>query len=138
MAYGSDVYLVKEILLRILTNHPDILPTIADLVGLPRQPAWQGRSLLEDGRSQLVYFYSASGRQLVGLRDGRWKLIWNRTTRTTQLFDLEEDPGETRDLTAELVNRRFLDVLGRTADDLDAEWRGWARRDSDLGRRSGW
>ncbi len=88
-----------------VTNHLDILPTVADLLDLPRAPAWQGRSLLEDGPSRMTYFYSVSGRQLVGLRDGRWKVIWNRTTRRTHIFDLLEDPGEQQDLSEQFADR---------------------------------
>ena len=88
-----------------VTTHPDILPTVADLLELERGPAWQGRSLLEDGASRLAYFFSCSGRQLVGLRDGRYKVIWNLTSRSLQLFDLERDPGEQHDLSSLMSDR---------------------------------
>lgn len=88
-----------------VTNHLDMLPTVADMLDLPRGQAWQGRSLREDGRSRLIYFYSVSGRQLVGLRDGRYKVIWNRTARALEIFDLVEDPGERQDLSESLSDR---------------------------------
>jgi len=88
-----------------VTNHLDLLPTVADLLDLPHGHAWQGRSLLDDGSSRLVYFYSVSGRQLVGLRDGRYKVIWNRTSRSVEIFDLLEDPLEQNDLSSVLAER---------------------------------
>lgn len=102
-----------------VTNHTDVLPTIAELLDLPANPSWQGRSLLEDGPSLLTYFYSVTGRQLVGLRDGRYKVIWNRSTRTMELFDLLLDPGEQRN-----VAHLFEDRIGPYQQAL-TQWRSY-------------
>lgn len=81
-----------------VTSHVDILPTVADLLGIEPNPAWQGSSMVRDGPSGLVYFYSITGRYLVGLRDGRYKVIWNRDRDTLEIFDLATDPDEEHNL----------------------------------------
>jgi len=90
----------------------DIVPTLADLFGIRPRHATAGVSLrpvLEDGdvrelaERDFLIFESAHNHQ-IAVRRGRWKLIWTvqensaRLPREPQLFDLEADPGETRNL----------------------------------------
>jgi arylsulfatase A-like enzyme len=77
----------------------DTAPTVCDLLGLPIPPAYQGRSLL-DGRSGMVLFCTDYTLGLLGLRDGRWKLIHELESDRSRLYDLEDDPGEKRDVSA--------------------------------------
>ena len=74
----------------------DILPTILDLAGVPVEgPGLDGASLLRRPSRPAFVFWS--GWEVV--RDGAWKLL--RHGDTVLLFDLAEDPGETRNLAAE-------------------------------------
>ena len=81
----------------------DIAPTLLEMAGLPALPASQGESLLpaiQDGTAlerqalleswlpRLNYGWS----ELVALQDTRWKFI---RAPVSELFNLEEDPGET-------------------------------------------
>jgi hypothetical protein len=75
----------------------DTTPTVLDLLGLPLPATYQGRSLL-DGRSNLALFCTDYSLGFVGLRDGRWKMIHELDSGQSWLFDLENDPDETRDL----------------------------------------
>jgi len=78
----------------------DIAPTIADLVGQEgrgRQEAQDGRSLL-DATPRLAFFFADYSRRLVGLRDGRFKAIADLDSARTVLYDLDDDPGEQRDI----------------------------------------
>jgi arylsulfatase A-like enzyme/Tfp pilus assembly protein PilF len=88
----------------------DVAPTILDLLGLPPLPAPHARSLvpLLDGRrpgpppaayseTLLPKFYM-NWAPLRSLRDGRYKLI---DAPRPELYDLEADPGESRNLYAE-------------------------------------
>ncbi|MGE0807849.1 MAG: sulfatase-like hydrolase/transferase [Burkholderiaceae bacterium] len=144
----------------------DLLPTMLDAVGVP-QPSHrvQGRSLLPLWReaglpaawrefvfSELDYSFWTDtrlrlGRPLDGCRarmvcDGRWKLVTYQGYERVQLFDLDEDPGELRDLGTDPargpVLRRLSDALQdwslgipahETApDDWVSAW--WARNES--------
>ena len=116
----------------------DIFPTLCDLTGVGIPESVEGRSLvpaMRDGderiRETLLFAYKWIHR---GVRDERYKLIEYLVNgkRTTQLFDLQEDPNELRNLAddaglsgmlghlrGELV--RWRDELG----DSDEFWRGY-------------
>jgi arylsulfatase A-like enzyme len=78
----------------------DLLPTVADYLGLDAPEGSQGVSLLRmldegDAAQRPVYFRNQSGSQY-GLRAGRWK--WVARENAGELYDLDDDPRETRDL----------------------------------------
>jgi arylsulfatase A-like enzyme len=75
----------------------DTAPTILDLLGLPAPTNFQGRSLL-DPQQRMALFCTDYSQGLLGLRDGRWKLIHNLDSGRAQLFDLLTDPDEGHDL----------------------------------------
>jgi arylsulfatase A-like enzyme len=89
----------------------DLAPTLLDLVGVPAPAGFRGRSLraLLDGRDDGAWLEERPiyvgvpdrRRDVAALRRGPWKLIRDGETGAMQLFHLERDPGETRDLSAE-------------------------------------
>ncbi|MCB9916322.1 MAG: sulfatase-like hydrolase/transferase [Planctomycetes bacterium] len=99
-----------------LSSGVDVLPTLADLLGLTLPapvdgvslvPALDGaplpdRAVFCEATQPVVGLEQASPwagqRKPRALRRGRWKLIEAPYLGRFQLFDLEEDPGETRDL----------------------------------------
>jgi len=83
----------------------DIYPTLCDLVGaqLPMgidgqsfKPVMNGRTTV--ARSELFLSYLDLQR---AFRDERWKLIRYPQVNVTQLFDLQTDPDEMRDLSSD-------------------------------------
>ena len=102
----------------------DIFPTLCDLVGLPTPESVEGRSLapILSGERQAVYdglFFAYRDVQRA-VRDDRHKLIeyFVDGARTTQLFDVQDDPWEVNNL-ADALER--ADDLARLREDL-AEW----------------
>lgn len=91
----------------------DVAPTLFELTGT-RGFATQGTSLLPqiDGRAPTGRRLAFTERRLLpfskqlrfrsreqfAVQDGRWKLILSTPFPRTQLYDLAQDPGETRDL----------------------------------------
>jgi arylsulfatase A-like enzyme/tetratricopeptide (TPR) repeat protein len=85
----------------------DLVPTVLDLVGLPPQPEIDGRSLarlvLDPGADWHELAYSETyfprfhfgWQHLRALRDGHWKYI---EAPRPELYDVVQDPGETRNL----------------------------------------
>ncbi|HWB82882.1 MAG TPA: sulfatase [Bryobacteraceae bacterium] len=71
----------------------DIAPTILDLMGLALPEQYQGRSVLNPV-SRMALFFTDYSLGLLGLRDGRWKFIYEIGSGKTQLFDLQRDPSE--------------------------------------------
>lgn len=96
----------------------DILPTLLDYLGIPPPPGLEGeslRGLVERGAPGPRHQFASQGSQRMAA-DGRFKLIHDLEAKSYQLFHLEADPGETRDVLAE--NRRDF---FRTREAL-AEW----------------
>jgi arylsulfatase A-like enzyme len=104
----------------------DVAPTLLDLAGLPVPEDFAGRSLRgvitgEDPGDWLaerpLYIDVpdvASG--AVALRRGAWKLVRPGGSRPPELYRLDDDPGETRDLAASEGER-----LGELSRLLDAQ-----------------
>ncbi|HUY34338.1 MAG TPA: sulfatase-like hydrolase/transferase [Pirellulales bacterium] len=90
---------------RVVGQHVDIAPTLLDLLGFAPPDEWQGRDLLAADRRPRAYFCSAGNEIVLGLRDGRYKYHFYVAGERDELFDLEADPGEERDLAAERPER---------------------------------
>jgi arylsulfatase A-like enzyme len=85
----------------------DIAPTILDLLGLEVPLAYQGVTLLRVQPETALFFTDYSTR-LVGLREERWKFIYEFESGRSSLFDLEHDPRETINLCARFPERTRL------------------------------
>jgi arylsulfatase A-like enzyme len=100
----------------------DIVPTLLDYLGIPAGPAkLEGESLrplIEKGTPGEPFQYSLAG-PYRAVADGRFKLIEHLARRDFQLFDLQGDPGETKDIRD--TDRR---TLHRLRGELDA----WMKR----------
>jgi arylsulfatase A-like enzyme len=75
----------------------DVAPTVLDLLGIPAPSGWQGQSLL-DRAPRVALFCTDYSLGLLGLRDGRWKLIHELESGRSTLYDLQDDPGEANDV----------------------------------------
>ena len=110
----------------------DILPTFLDAAGVACDPAqFDGRSMLElvrgntDGwRETIDMEHStcyAKENNWTGLTDGRFKYIYYAPDGRQQLFDLENDPDETRDLSSVPEHQETLRAWRRRMVDHLAE-----------------
>ena len=90
-----------------LASHVDVAPTVLDLLGLRPPAAYEGASLLSSRRAMALMFtdYALA---FLGLRDGRFKFILQVEADRSLLFDLHDDPEETKDLSA-IHPRRVAD-----------------------------
>jgi arylsulfatase I/J len=85
----------------------DMLPTLAKLAGadlsaakaLDGQDVWPMLASGGSGRTELVYNIEPTQG---AVRHGKWKLVWHAVLPPRiELFDLDADPGETRDVAAD-------------------------------------
>ncbi len=130
----------------------DLGPTILDALGAPELPNASGRSfwsVVKDPTApwldlafseyctdSVPAWTGGMAVQQRMIRDHRWKLCWYLGYRP-QLFDLLDDPDETRDLAE---NPRFAAVRDRLSQQLLADWdperirlrMAQRRRDKDL------
>jgi arylsulfatase A-like enzyme len=86
---------------RKVGGHVDVNPTIADVLGVPPSPSWRGRSLFDPRRTGRAYFYAANDDYLLGVREGKWKYIYNATRGRDELYDMEADPQELKNVARE-------------------------------------
>ena len=85
------------------------------VLGLPREPDVDGRSLFDPHRSERVFLFSANYPMLAGYREGQQKFIFDLMRGESALFDLESDPDEQYNIvdpdTAALGKRRLAGWL---------------------------
>ncbi|HLJ45178.1 MAG TPA: sulfatase [Bryobacteraceae bacterium] len=99
---------------RKIVSAVDLAPTILDLAGLPLPGNYEGKTLL-DSNSRMTMFFTDYSLRLAGLRDEHWKFIYEIGANRSKLFDLEQDPGETEDVSAREQTRvsAFARILKR-------------------------
>ncbi|MFB3880784.1 MAG: sulfatase [Armatimonadota bacterium] len=92
---------------RALTETVDLLPTVLDLLALPIPKSVQGRSLvpLITGETPAVHdfvFARAEGApESYLVRDQRWAMILFKGGRLRALYNLRDDPWQTRNVVAQ-------------------------------------
>jgi arylsulfatase A-like enzyme len=94
-------------------DHTALAPTVLDLLGVEAPERWQGRSML-DGERSMARFFTDYSFLYLGLRDGRFKYIHDSRAKTDELYDVEADPKERRNLAprhAELVQEYRANAL---------------------------
>jgi len=104
----------------------DVMPTLGKLCGVATPQGSNGRefsSVLKDpaqpGRPFLMFGYKTIQK---ALSDGRWKLIRYPHVDRTQLFDLQSDPFETKDLSADPAQaERIKAMLEKLAAEMKAD-----------------
>ena len=100
-------------------SHLDVLPTVADLLGVPPHPSWQGRSVRvphPDSVGHQPIFMNIQGlRTADAIVCWPYKLILERTSGKPYLFDLGRDPEEEVNLisTHEEIAKRLEDTLSK-------------------------
>ena len=123
-----------------LVGLADVMPTLLDLAGVPSPKTVEGQSILGARRDVLYGDCLENNGATRMLHDGRHKLIWYPAGNRVQLFDLAEDPTETRDVADDPaylnVRRHLTERLCNQlwGHDLDA---GWATADTLVGYEPG-
>ncbi len=124
----------------------DILPTFLDAAGVVYDPQWfDGRSMLDLVRGRVegwrpwidLEHSTCYARQNYwsALTDGRVKYIYYAPDGRQQLFDLQKDPGETRDLAPLAEHHALLDTWRRRLVEHLAERGAPFVVNGDLGQR---
>lgn len=109
----------------------DVMPTLLDYLGIQAPDGIQGQSLMPllrgEQLSPLPIMSSYGRRGYLALREGRWKWIGNEVRRLSgegfvtheELYDLEQDAGEQKNLAGREVER--AKQMSSRATKLDAE-----------------
>jgi len=72
----------------------DLAPTLLDLLELPPEPLFQGRSILKDGRERML----CETHNALACRTRNQKYIWDKRTGKVELYNLATDPDENENL----------------------------------------
>jgi arylsulfatase A-like enzyme len=90
----------------------DVFPTLGELAGVPPPEGNEGQSLARvlkgAAPTHREAIFTAYMKVQRAITDGRWKLIVYPQINKTQLFDLDEDPHETKDLAGDAAQERTL------------------------------
>lgn len=79
-------------------EHIDINPTLLDLMGVPANENWQGKSLVRAEPDAKAFFMSVGNEVVIGVRHGKYKYHYYVDVDREELFDLEQDPKELNSL----------------------------------------
>jgi len=80
----------------------DVAPTIANLLGLEKDPSWIGNDMFS-GQISPVFIYSRAAELHSGILNGNKKFFFNHVTGQNYFFDLASDPMEENNLAATLT-----------------------------------
>jgi len=103
LIYNKDL-IKKEIKLNAVTRHIDFLPTILDLIGLKKTPEEEGISMLSARKEQLVLLHTFWRDDFMGIRDGKWKYIRKMKSGHEELYNLDRDPLEKKNIADKFPN----------------------------------
>jgi len=123
-------------LTRQLGHIIDVLPTCLELAGAKYPRQFKGREMLPvEGRSLLpafngkeaprpnLVFWEQDGNRAV--RQGKWKLVWDGELKRWELYDMEADRTETKDLATQSPAK---------VKELAAEYDRWAQATGHTGQ----
>ncbi len=99
-----------------ITSHIDIAPTILDILGLPPLAHQEGISMFSRRREQMAIFQTYGPDHMMGVRDTRWKYLYNYTKNTVELYDVIADSDEKDNLVEKLpeVAKKYHAVLEKS------------------------
>ncbi len=113
-AYFISKKLPKGLEIKKQLRHIDIMPTILDFLNIPTKEGYkpmQGKSFLPciDGKEEERIAYSETGglggptpspeiHNVQSVRANQWKLIYNKTNKKKELYDLVKDKEEKNNL----------------------------------------
>jgi arylsulfatase A-like enzyme len=108
---------------KAMTLNVDFAPTLLDAAGIKTPADMQGRSFLPllegktpgDWRASMYYRYYHPGHHNVaahyGVRTGRYKLIYFNKLDQWELYDLQKDPRETRNVYSDPAYAKIVEEL---------------------------
>ena len=99
-----------------LASQVDLVPTVLDLFGFKDAYHSVGTSLVRKVNDRTVYFNNPFRAGFLGLRKGHLKCFVEVKTGRKVLFDLKDDPGESRNIGAQKIGT--LQEFSKRIDDM--------------------
>ena len=109
LIYDSDTVKYKN--LNFATS-VDIAPTIIDRLGLPIPKSWEGNSLYSEGIREFTFHQMGEHYAVIYTKKNmRLKYIFDNRTKKEELFDLNLDLYETKNIIDSVGESRYVDIL---------------------------
>lgn len=95
-----------------LAELADVMPTILDMCGIDIPKSVDGISLVSDKQRDYIFGEVSNGEKATRMiRDKKYKLIYYPCGNVKQLFDMDNDPYETHDLSKDSSYKEVLKSL---------------------------
>ncbi len=96
-----------------ITRHIDITPTILNLLKINLQPEYEGIPIFSSKRDQLALIHTYWKDDIMAIRDGKWKYIFNFSTGFEELFDISSDLSEKNNIAADnkIIAKRYANFI---------------------------
>jgi phosphoglycerol transferase MdoB-like AlkP superfamily enzyme len=98
-----------------VASQMDLLPTVLDLMGISAFHHAMGRSLVRSSSEAFALLHSPFPPLKIGMRKGKWKWILTKENSEEELYDLESDPKEMKNLASD--NPSILSSLRKEANE---------------------
>ena len=112
--YNREI-IAEPVNYRGITRHIDIMPTVLDILQLKSPREQEGISFLAPHRQQLALLHTHWKDDYMAVRDGSWKYIRDMKRGFEELYNLEEDPFEKKNIAAskEDLAKRYRKIVSR-------------------------
>ena len=95
-----------------LATQADILPTLLDLCEIKPPKTIEGESLIGESKRKIIYGEHWEGTMASRMiRNSQYKLIYYPAGNVRQLFDINNDPNEMKDLSQDNKHKEILNEL---------------------------
>jgi arylsulfatase A-like enzyme len=87
----------------------DVMPTLLGILNLPPYPAYQGIDLANHAARHDRPLFSLTQTAMadeVSVQQDQWKLLFDLRHSLVRLYDLRDDPGETKDVASQFPQQR--------------------------------
>ena len=81
-----------------ISSHIDIPVTMQDILGIQKDKKHEGKSILSSHKEKLAFLHTFWKDDYCGIRDGKWKYIRRMDNGLEELYNLETDPGEIKNI----------------------------------------
>jgi len=92
----------KQLVINAVTRHIDIAPTILDIIGMKPYHSHEGISMLKSRRAQMAFLHTYWKDDYLAIRDQQWKYIRKMKDGSEELYNLNNDSGEKKNLAEDL------------------------------------
>ncbi len=106
--------LKKSVIVDEVASQVDIIPTLLDIFGIRTLNNATGRSLMRKNKKANAYFNCPIGKKQMGMKQGKYKLIYKEFTGKVELYDISKDKRERNNLAKlypEIAERMKAEVI---------------------------